>query len=70
MTARPVARRRAPLLPTDLGARLADMEEEFLRAAMDRARYNQRMAADLLGLSYDQLRGKLKKYDISRSPVG
>ena len=62
-------RRRAPLLPTDLGARLADMEEEFLRAAMDRSRYNQRMAADLLGLTYDQLRGKLKKYDISRSPT-
>ena len=67
-TARPAPRRRAPLLPTDLGARLADMEEEFLRAAMERARYNQRMAADLLALTYDQLRGKLRKYGISRRP--
>lgn len=68
-SAKPAVRRRAPLLPTDLGARLRDMEEEFLRAAMERARFNQRLAADLLGLSYDQLRGKLKKYDISRSPT-
>lgn len=68
-SAKPAARRRAPLLPTDLDARLKDMEEEFLRAAMERARFNQRLAADLLGLSYDQLRGKLKKYDVSRRPT-
>ncbi|MDJ0939787.1 MAG: phage shock protein operon transcriptional activator [Woeseiaceae bacterium] len=59
-------RRRAPLLPTNLAGRVSDLEQELLRAAMDRARFNQRMAADLLGLSYDQLRGKLKKYDLSR----
>ncbi len=55
---------RQVLLPTDLKARLADTERALLEAALDRARYNQRKAADLLGLSYHQLRGKLRKYGI------
>ena len=59
---------RAPLLPTDLTERLKDTERLLLRAALEKARFNQRMAADLLGLSYDQLRGKLRKYDISCRP--
>jgi psp operon transcriptional activator len=56
------------LLPTDLSLRLVDMEREFLEAALERARYNQRMAADLLGLSYHQFRGKLRKHDVSGRP--
>jgi psp operon transcriptional activator len=60
--------RRAPLLPTDLALRLIDTEKEFLEAALERARFNQRLAADLLGLSYHQLRGKLRKHDISGRP--
>ena len=60
-------RRREPLLPADLTQRIADFEQDLLDAAMRRAKYNQRLAADLLGLSYDQLRGKLRKYDIRRS---
>ena len=60
--------RRAPLLPTDLTQRLRDTERDLLLAALDRARFNQRMAADLLGLSYHQLRGKMKKYGISGRP--
>jgi psp operon transcriptional activator len=57
--------RRAPLLPADLTQRLKDTERDLLRAALDKARFNQRMAAGLLGLSYHQFRGKLKKYDIA-----
>lgn len=57
--------RRSPLLPTDLTQRLKDTERDLLEAALDKGRFNQRMAADLLGLSYHQFRGKLKKYDIS-----
>ena len=60
-------RPRPPLLPTDLGARVEELERDLLNAAMERARYNQRVAADLLNLSYDQLRGKLKKHEINRS---
>jgi psp operon transcriptional activator len=55
---------RAPLLPTDLKARLTDLERDLVEAALEKARYNQKSAADLLGLSYHQLRGKLRKYDI------
>ena len=58
----------APLLPTDLPARLVDMEREFLDAALERARFNQKMAANLLGLSYHQFRGRLRKLDISGRP--
>lgn len=60
-------KQRPLLLPTDLDARLADLERKLLGAAMERARFNQRMAADLLGLSYDQLRGRLRKHDLPRS---
>lgn len=59
---------RAPLLPTDLTLRLIDIEKEYLQAALERSRFNQRMAADLLGLSYHQLRGKLRKHELSGRP--
>ena len=53
-----------PLLPTDLQQRLNDTETDLLRAALEKSHFNQRMAADLLGLSYHQFRGKLRKYEI------
>jgi psp operon transcriptional activator len=59
---------RAPLLPADLPQRLLDTERELLLAALDKARFNQRMAADLLNLSYHQFRGKLKKHGVSGRP--
>ena len=64
----PARPRRAPLLPADLPQRLLDTEKELLLAALDKARFNQRMAADLLNLSYHQFRGKLKKHSISGRP--
>jgi len=60
---------RTPLLPADLTQRLRDTEKNLLLAALDKARFNQRLAADLLGLSYHQFRGKLKKYEISGRPA-
>jgi psp operon transcriptional activator len=62
------ARRNAPLLPTDLKQRLIDTEVDLLIAALEKARFNQRVAADLLGLSYHQFRGKLRKFDIRGKP--
>lgn len=62
------AKRRPPLLPTDLNQRLIDMEIDLLEASLEKARYNQRMAADLLGLTYHQFRGKLRKFNISGKP--
>jgi psp operon transcriptional activator len=41
---------------------------EFLRAALEKARFNQSIAANLLDLSYHQFRGKLRKYGISTQP--
>ena len=59
---------RRPLLPTDLTQRLIDTEVDLLEAALEKSHYNQRMAADLLGLSYHQFRGKLRKFDIRSKP--
>lgn len=52
------------ILPTELRARMHEIEKEYLQAALDRSRFNQRVAADLLGLSYHQLRGRLKKHNL------
>lgn len=66
--AQPSSSRQATILPTDLKQRLVDLESELLEAALDRARFNQRLAADLLGLSYHQFRGKLRKFGIRSKP--
>ncbi len=66
LPARP--KRNAPLLPADLKQRLIDTEVNLLTAALEKARYNQRLAADLLGLSYHQFRGKLRKFEIRCKP--
>ena len=57
-----------PLLPADLPARLADLERELVEAALERSRFNQKVAANMLGLSYHQFRGRLRKLNISGSP--
>ncbi|HUD96705.1 MAG TPA: phage shock protein operon transcriptional activator [Woeseiaceae bacterium] len=54
-----------PELPTDLNERVDEMEKDLLRAGLEKARYNQRMAADILGLTYHQLRGKIKKHGLA-----
>lgn len=59
--------KRAPLLPTDLKERVTETERTLLEAGLRKARYNQRVAADLLGLTYHQLRGKLKKHGLDRA---
>ena len=64
----PTTRGRAPLLPADLKQRLIDTEVNLINAALEKARFNQRLAADLLGLSYHQLRGKLRKFGIHGRP--
>ena len=55
-----------PLFPIDMVKRLHDTEKKLLEAGLKKARFNQKMAADLLGLSYHQLRGKMKKHGIRR----
>ena len=37
-------------------------ERELIRQALEDGRYNQKKSAELLGLTYDQFRGLLRKY--------
>ena len=55
---------RRHVLPVNLKERIGDIERELVTAALDRAKFNQRVAANLLGLSYHQLRGKIRKHDL------
>jgi psp operon transcriptional activator len=54
----------APLFPINLKARVNATERELLQAGLQRARFNQKVAAELLGLTYHQLRGKIKKHGL------
>lgn len=58
------AKGSAPLLPTDFREEMNRAEQALLTAALDKARFNQKVAANLLGLSYDQLRGKVRKHQL------
>lgn len=40
---------------------------KLLEAALEEAKFNQRKAAELLGLSYHQLRGMVRKYDLTKA---
>ncbi|ODQ00019.1 MULTISPECIES: phage shock protein operon transcriptional activator [Salinivibrio] len=53
-----------PALPVDLREWQTEMEKAMLMAAMTQAKYHQRKAAQLLGLSYHQLRGLLRKHNV------
>jgi psp operon transcriptional activator len=60
--------KRSPLLPTNLPQRLIELETDLLEAALEKSKFNQRIAAELLNLSYHQFRGRLKKLDIRGKP--
>ncbi|MFQ5983804.1 MAG: phage shock protein operon transcriptional activator [Woeseiaceae bacterium] len=59
-------RQRPPLFPVDLKARVNETEKDLLQTGLEKARFNQKVAAELLGLSYHQLRGKMKKHGLDR----
>jgi len=52
--------------PVDFRAAVSEFEAELLEAALERAQYKQTAAAELLGLSYHQLRGLLKKHGLPK----
>jgi psp operon transcriptional activator len=52
------------VLPMDLRAWQNDQEKTLVEQSLKQAKYNQRKAADLLGLTYYQLRALLKKHQI------
>lgn len=53
-----------PSLPLNLKDWLHNSEKQMLTQALEQARFNQRKAASLLGLTYHQLRGMLKKHQV------
>jgi psp operon transcriptional activator len=65
--AAPAATSPAISLPADLKSESQRFEIELLERAMREARFNQRKAAELLSLTYHQLRGYLKKYNLLKS---
>jgi psp operon transcriptional activator len=57
----------ATRFPVDLKQRVTDYEIATIKTALRHARFNQRRAATLLGLTYHQLRGYLKKYRLLKA---
>ncbi len=55
----------APAL-SDFGAHMDALEKQLLRDALARHDFHQRRTADALGLSYDQMRGLVRKHKLSR----
>jgi len=51
-------------LPTDLKSQVAELEKRLIDQAMQASRYRQPQAAELLGLTYNQLRAILRKHEL------
>jgi len=51
--------------PVDFHSRVRQLEIGLLRSALRENGYNQRRTAEALGLTYDQMRGMVRKYDLS-----
>lgn len=58
-----------PALPLDMRGWLSQQERQLLQQALTQSRFNQRKAAELLGLTYHQLRGLLKKQAITVNEI-
>ena len=54
-------------LPLDLKATVQELEVEIINKALHVSKHNQRRAAEMLNLTYHQLRGYLRKYDLVNS---
>ena len=55
---------------TDFRAQVAALEVRLLKDAWRHHRYNQRLTAEYLGLTYDQFRNQLRKHDLLRPASG
>ena len=59
----PAARREAAAF--DLRASVAQYERQLLETTLERCGYNQRLGAEQLGLTYNQMRGLVRKHGIT-----
>ena len=58
------AQTSGPALPLDLRLFQLDQEKQLLEQSLNEAKFNQKRAAELLGLTYHQLRALLKKHQM------
>ncbi len=56
-----------PEAPYEFKEYIQQMEIDLLNSALQQCRYNQKKTAEFLGMTYHQLRGYLRKYDLSES---
>ena len=56
-----------PDAPYDFKEHMQELEIELLRSALKQCRYNQKKTAEFLGMTYHQLRGYLRKYELTDS---
>ncbi len=56
--------------PFSIKEAVEELEKNMIRRALTSCRHNQRKAAEHLGLTYDQLRGKIRKYGDAVSAQG
>lgn len=62
--AEPAGENVGPALPLDLRQFQLEQEKGLLQQSLQQARFNQKQAAELLGLTYHQLRALLKKHQL------
>ncbi len=60
----------APTEAYDFKDYVQNMEIELLQAALKRCRFNQKKTAEFLGMTYHQLRGYLRKYELTDTEEG
>jgi psp operon transcriptional activator len=53
--------------PYDFKQHIQDYEIELINQALEECRYNQKKTAEYLGMTYHQLRGYLRKYEITEN---
>jgi psp operon transcriptional activator len=68
--ATPPGEKAGPGIPADFRAAVAAYERRLLDAALAAADGNRRVAAERLGLSYDQLRGLLRRHRLGKGRSG
>jgi two-component system response regulator PilR (NtrC family) len=64
VTARPVAAASTGGLPPSLPEHLDTVERDIIRRALDKTHFNRTQAAELLGISFRQLRYRMQRLDI------
>lgn len=57
----------APDRPYDFKQHIQDEEVRLLKDALEQCRFNQKKTAEFLGMTYHQLRGYLRKYDLTEA---